>query len=68
MDKYIAEGKDKEVEGIFALFENLVWKILMLNTISRIFIWRSATFNFMDLDGIPYVVYVWKRTMVLNNF
>lgn len=31
MDKYIAEGKDKEVEGIFALFGNVFWKILMLN-------------------------------------
>lgn len=22
----------------------------------------------MDLDGIPYVIYVWKHTVVLNIF
>lgn len=33
MDTYIAEGKDKEVEGIFALFGNVFGKILMFNFI-----------------------------------
>lgn len=28
----------------------------------------SAPFNFMDLDGIPYVIYVWKHNLILNNF
>lgn len=33
MGKYIAEGKDKEVECVFALFRNVLWKIVTLNFI-----------------------------------